>query len=456
MTKPASQPKEYAAEVRGHYEDLPYPYCDPEREGEVFNGADGLSADAFNHYGWEGKRDLRDGARILVAGCGTGDMAVSFAEQFLGSKAEIVAIDLSTASINLAKARMKKRGLNNVDFHHMSILDLPTSDLGTFDIIECSGVLHHLPDPNAGLAALANVLKPDGLMAVMVYAHYGRMSIYLVQELMKKLMTLETPRARKIDIAKEFLNLVPSGHWLTVNNSHYLSDLSMPDGSGIYDLFLHSTDRAYTVPQLYDWVEGAGLTMIDLFSEYTNSSKYNPESYTTSPVLRDIVRDKPLPERQAIAELMHGNMNKHYFYAAKQPKKVAQLNDDMVITYGSMQWLFHSFVADFLKTLATTMPGGQVEGLPRPFEGSPALSIVKTKHVEMLLSLIDGKRTVGEMIAVTMRSAGSDLPNVARDLAQLYNELSSLGLVYLRHQSIAPYVTGPEIVQRINKHLGKK
>jgi hypothetical protein len=81
---------------------------------------------------------------------------------------------------------------------------------------------------------------------------------------------------------------------------------------------------------------------------------------------------------------------------------------------------------------------------------------VKTKHVEMLLSLIDGKRTVGEMIAVTMRSAGSDLPNVARDLAQLYNELSSLGLVYLRHQSIPPYLTGPEIVRRINKHLGKK
>ena len=55
MTKPASQPKEYAAEVRGHYEDLPYPYCDPEREGGVVNGARCLSAVTIYPCGRGGK-----------------------------------------------------------------------------------------------------------------------------------------------------------------------------------------------------------------------------------------------------------------------------------------------------------------------------------------------------------------------------------------------------------------
>jgi len=456
VSEASTTPQNFSAEVRGHYEDLPYPYCDPEKEGEQFHAIDGISADAFNHFGWEGKRDLRNGARILIAGCGTGDMAVSFAEQFLDSTAEIVAIDLSTASLAIAKARLKKRGLSNVTFHHMSILDLPNAGLGEFDIIECSGVLHHLPDPNAGLAVLAQMLKPDGIMAVMVYAHYGRMSIYLVQELMKKLMTPETPRARKIEIAREYLNMVPNGHWLTVNNSNFVDDITWPDGSGIYDLFLHSTDRAYTVPQLYEWAQRAGLTLVDLFGRYTNSSMYNPESYTTSPVLREILAEKPLSERQAIAELMHGNMHLHYFYAAKQPKTPAQLADDMVITYGSMQWLFHSFATAFLQTLATTEIGGKVEGLPRPFPNSPMLSIAKTKHAETLLRLIDGKRTVAELVSAAMRSTGSDIKSAAHDLQQLYNELSSLGMVYLRHQSIPPYITGPEIMQRIRNHLGKK
>ena len=56
----------------------------------------------------------------------------------------------------------------------------------TFDQIVCTGVLHHLENPDAGLAALRDVLKPDGAMHLMVYAPYGRTGIYMLQEFCRR------------------------------------------------------------------------------------------------------------------------------------------------------------------------------------------------------------------------------------------------------------------------------
>jgi len=454
VTASSTKPQEFSAEVREHYEELPYPYCNPETESKNFYGLDGMSLDAFNHVGWEGKRDLRKGARILLAGCGTGDMMVNLAEQLVDSDTQIVAIDLSTASLNIAKARVKKRGLTNVTFHHMSILDLPKAGLGEFDIIESSGVLHHLPDPNAGLAALASMLKDDGIMGIMVYAQYGRMAIYMIQDMLRKMIPEGASRPEKIAIAREFLTLVPHTHWMTFNGGMYINDLSWPDGSGIYDLFLHSTDRAYTVPQLYEWVEGSGLQLTDMFGPYSNNSLYNPDNYTNSDALRHIFASKPPRERFAIAELMHGAINKHYFYAAKMLKKQAQLSDDMVITFGPMQWLFDKFVPSFLKELSKVPVGAQVEGMPRAISDSPLFRMTKTPYSEALLRMLDGKRSIGSMVAALMKEDGASIQTIARDLNIFYHELANAGLVFLRHESIPPYRTGPEMMQRVRQHVG--
>lgn len=52
----------------------------------------------------------------------------------------------------------------------------------SFDKVVCTGVLHHLPDPDEGLRALQDVLNPDGVMHLMVYAAYGRSGVYMLQE----------------------------------------------------------------------------------------------------------------------------------------------------------------------------------------------------------------------------------------------------------------------------------
>lgn len=445
-------PKDYASDVRGHYEELPYPYRDISMEGQIFNAADGFNATAFSHHGWAGKKDLRQkGTRILVAGDGTGDASINWAETLLDSEAEIVAIDLSATSIDRARQRLAKRKLTNVTHHHMSILDLPSSGLGQFDVIECTGVLHHLPDPNAGLAALSAMLKDDGIMGLMVYAEYGRISIYMLQDLFRRLMRPDMSRNEQLQLARAFLDNVPATNWITVKNELFLNDIQWPDGSGIFDLLLHTTDRAYTVPQLYEWVEGAGLKVNLLFGDFTDDSTYTPENYNQDPIILAALKDKSLRERQAIAELMHGTMTKHNFYVSKQDKTPAAFGDDMVITYGLMQSLFNSFAAEITVLLERINVGERILCRPRPFGTSEMMYVTRRPATIALVKAIDSKKTIGEIVSEVSRSTKISRNDVRKDLELLYDEMRSRLLVFLRHQSVAPYRDAMQMQERLKK-----
>ena len=156
------------ATVRAQYEDLPYPPVDPQDELRDLKSTFADYPARVNHYGWGGKRDFSKGFRILVAGGGTGNSAIYMAEHYCPMGAEIVYIDLSSASIKIAKKRAELRKIDTIRFLQGSLLDLPTLKLGKFDYIECSGVLHHLPNPALGLHALTEMLAADGVLNLMV------------------------------------------------------------------------------------------------------------------------------------------------------------------------------------------------------------------------------------------------------------------------------------------------
>ena len=450
----STAPKDFANEVRGHYEELPYPYRDVATEGQFLYGADGFSANALNHFGWGGRKDLRaKGTRILIAGDGTGDGSINWAESLVGSEAEIVAIDLSSRSIETAKARLAKRQLTNVTHHHMSLLDLPDSGLGQFDIIECSGVLHHLPDPDAGLAALGKMLKDDGIMALMVYAQYGRTAIYMIQDMLRRMMRPDMTRSEKIALARGFLNNVPNTHLLTVKNEAFLEDISWPDGSGIYDLLLHTTDRAYTVPQLYEWVEGAGLKLQAMFADFTDDSTYLPHYYTNEPTVLAALEGKSTAELYAIGELMHGTIIKHNFYVTKQAKQPAEFADDMVISYGMLQSMFLEYVPGLVQQLTQVSMGERVGCVARPFPGAAPLIVTRRPSTPLLLQAIDDRSTVGQIVAAVTKSSKLSRNDVRKDLQLLYSEMRARMLVFLRHESVPAYPTGMQMRARL-KHIG--
>lgn len=147
-----------AARVRAQYERFPYPPRDPAEErvriiGTWLDNLDNL--DILNHHCFRGERRFERGFRALVAGGGTGDGSIFLAHQLRDTDAEVVHLDVSGAAIDIARRRAAVNGYDRrIRFVQASLPDLPGLGFGTFDYVDCIGVLHHLAAPDAGLRAL--------------------------------------------------------------------------------------------------------------------------------------------------------------------------------------------------------------------------------------------------------------------------------------------------------------
>ncbi len=134
------------------------------------------------HLLWPGT-PYRADLDILVAGCGTWQ-AAKYAVCRPGAR--VVGIDVSTTSLEHTGRLKRQYSLTNLETGQLPIES--AAALGrSFDLIVCTGVLHHLADPDAGLRALRAVLKPDGVMSLMVYAPYGRAGVYMLQDYCRRL-----------------------------------------------------------------------------------------------------------------------------------------------------------------------------------------------------------------------------------------------------------------------------
>jgi tetratricopeptide (TPR) repeat protein/SAM-dependent methyltransferase len=155
-------------EVKQQYEENPYPrWVKPAPAGEP-KTIEQYFGSSFKLRPAPGRHDRID---ILVAGCGTGQSLVETAQQFKG--AQVLAIDLSRASLCYAKRQALALGLTNVAFGEADIVKLADIDR-TFDIVDASGVLHHMADPWAGWRVLLSLLRPGGLMRIGLYSKLGR------------------------------------------------------------------------------------------------------------------------------------------------------------------------------------------------------------------------------------------------------------------------------------------
>ncbi len=112
--------------------------------------------------------------KILIAGCGTGKQAIECALQL--KNGSILALDLSLKSLAYAMRMAEKWKISNIQFHQGDILDLKRVNF-TFDLIECTGVLHHMEEPLKGWSILRSLLKPEGWMLIGLYSTLGRADV---------------------------------------------------------------------------------------------------------------------------------------------------------------------------------------------------------------------------------------------------------------------------------------
>jgi len=294
--------------VEEQYQDYPYPLRNPEDERHRLRATTLGNLQRVSGLLWGGRRDLNT-LRLLDAGCGTGDSAIYMAAQAPG--ATVVALDRSPASLDVARRRAEVRGLGNVEFVEASLLDLPRLGLGPFDHVVCSGVLHHLPEPETGLQALMAVLAPDGGLGLMLYGLYGRLAIYPMQDLLRRLGG-DLPLAERASLAQQVVESLWPLHFFKALGLHRSSDdLTRGGAAGVIDLLLHARDRAYTVDQVHDLLAGAGARLLS----FSRPLLYHPDGYPMTDMMRRQMTTLDERGRQGVCELLNGRLAKHEFFA---------------------------------------------------------------------------------------------------------------------------------------------
>jgi SAM-dependent methyltransferase len=287
-----------ATEVRSFYDRYPYPRPVDSLEQYSRLWEDPLRRRADYHLFWP-DRPCREDHSILIAGCGTSQAAKHAVRC---PKAQITAIDLSATSVACTEELRRKYDLKNLQVHQLAIEEV--SQLGIqFDQIICTGVLHHLPDPDVGLAALRDVLKPDAAMHLMVYAPYGRTGIYMLQEFCRRLRISATDEGIRDLIAA--LKVLPSGHPL----EHILREApDFKQEAALADALLHPQDCAYSVPQLLEFIERGQLT----FGRWVRQAPYVPRCGVLAQIPQTTrIAELPLEEQFAAVELFRGPMVRH-------------------------------------------------------------------------------------------------------------------------------------------------
>ena len=368
--------------VREQYEELPYPRRNPARELQNLHAPATSELALANHVFWGGRQKLDSSFRALDAGCGTGDAAIFMALQLQESGGQVVAIDLSEASLAVVRARAAARGLDNLTLIQGRLEELPSLGLAPFDYAVSAGVLHHLPMPALGLAAIRDVLKPHGGACIMLYGEHGRAAIYQMQELFKLIAPSTLAASERLQIVRDTVNGLHPDHWARLGRSSWSGEEALSGDAGLFDLFLHPIDRAYTVPQIYELLETSEMRL----SRWLLPHQYEPAAYSAKLTLTGLSE----ADRAATAELLNSRMQKHTFFAAHAgvaPASVPALDDDSAIP----TWLHYNaatLITPQLETrreLALNLEGIDYRFLLDPFRRD-------------FLRLVDGKRSLGAIL----------------------------------------------------------
>lgn len=405
--------------VREQYEAYPYPHRDPKEEHKRLVEGSPSDLDEIRHYVFGGRLDLTRPFRALVAGGGTGDAAIMLAQHLAtagAADAEVVYLDLSTASRRIAEARAAERRLTNMRFVTGVIEEVGRVAPGPYDYIDCCGVLHHLASPEAGLQALASQLAPAGGLGLMLYGTYGRSGIYPVQEALAQLVD-DLPDPERLAAAHRLLAGLPDTHLL--NRNPLVNDHRKGKDAHLYDLLLHRRDRSYRVPELATFLESAGLAPL----AWIEPARYAPETYLSDPVLRKRAAALPAIERAALAERLSTAISKHILYAgfAERPgTSPADPGADGTVLV--LRGLDPVAVAKGLKV------GG---ALKANIDGA-AYHVPLPPLTVAIVSRIDGRRSVGE-IRASIESTGTEVPaSFTEQVRQVFGAFHGINRMLVR------------------------
>ncbi len=337
-----------------------------------------------------GRKPSQSAIRILDAGCGTGVGTEYLCH--LNPQAQVTAIDLSPGALAVAQERCQRTAAHNVEFHNLSLYDVDQL-AGEFDLINCVGVLHHLPDPIRGIQALSGKLAPGGLLHIFVYGELGRWEISLMQKAIALIQQDQRGDYQDgVAVGRKIFAALPEKNRLRQREQQRWSFENHWDAS-FADMYVHPQEVDYNIESLFELIEASGLEFIG-FS--------NPKTWQLERVLGEapelIARAESLSDRQKyrLIEVLDPEAIAHYeFFLARPPLVKTDWAED----------------AALLAAIPELNPC--IDGWPSNCLFNYNYEIVRLSEPEFeFLKACDGNRSVGEILA------GFDLAGVRSLLNQ--------------------------------------
>jgi SAM-dependent methyltransferase len=331
-----------------------------------------------SHLFWPAE-PYRDDRSILVAGCGT-TQAARYAVRW--PRAQVVGIDVSEKSIAFVRDLKHKHGLDNLELRRLPIERVAELER-SFELIVCTGVLHHLTDPEAGLRALRDVLAPNGALHLMVYAPYGRAGVYMLQEYCRRLGIGETDEEIR-DLAAS-LKALPPDHPLV---PLLRKSPDFANTAGLADALLHPQDRSYSVPQFMEFLDRADLA----FGRWLRQAPYLPTcgALASTPHASKLATLSPEAQYAAI-ELFRGTMVRHSAVAYRRDLPA----QNYTINFDGDAWLGYIPIRlpDTVAARDRLPPGASAVLINRSHTFSDLYLPIDAPQ-ERFLSIVDGERTI--------------------------------------------------------------
>jgi 2-polyprenyl-3-methyl-5-hydroxy-6-metoxy-1,4-benzoquinol methylase len=288
--------------VQSQYEENPYP-----RWKDIgFNTASSYQQALIKNFPqlnlshWQGKEKLN----VLVAGCGTGRQAIRLASYF--NDLNVVAIDLSGRSLAYATLQAKKYNVENIQFIQADILEFSNFPM-LFDIIECSGVLHHMENPEQGLQSLQQLLSPTGVMKIALYSEAARKQVITFRKIITDnfAKTGEHLDQRLLRQAL-MMNQIP-GEWDEIINSADFYSMS-----NCRDLIFHEQEHQFTTDKIAKLLSANQLDFVGMLP--TTSARHAFEQQ-----IGDLSQQNSLENWREVEQEQHDLFAAMYqFYCRKQ------------------------------------------------------------------------------------------------------------------------------------------
>ncbi len=353
---------------------------------------------------------------ILVAGCGT-NSAARYA--YTHPQARVVGIDLSTSSLEHQRYLKQKHQLDNLTLHHLPIQEV--ASLGKdFDLIDCCGVLHHIPEPVEALSALRSVLRPEGSIFLMLYGKYGRTGVYMLQDLFRTIGLKQDDES--LAIIRETLQGVSPDHYVNVYMQGEGESLDF--GAGLVDTFIHAYDKGYSVTDCLDLLKDSGFT----FQGWKENYFYYPDGQMAKmPQLRERLNDLSDEQLWQAMELIHGRLFQHRFYACRSDRPKETYHLDLASE------AFWNYVPVNRMGDAFDVGADTPEGLVIQRNYSPRMTLGKSYAA--LLRQVDGTKTVRDCI----NSADMAMSEAKRQVKgrEFLTQLWRMGYLHFRNPSQA-------------------